>query len=86
MEFSFIISSEAMALLKKNKVFLYPNVTYDTNQSSVTLESPKPNKSTLGQFMSEIKRLGILIGKKEGKLITLDSNYIKKYPYELEKF
>jgi hypothetical protein len=86
MEYVFIVSSEGIKFMKENEDFLYPNIEYDENESTVTLEFFEPEKSTIGQFMTEIKEQGLFLGRMYGHPIALDSECILKYPYELEAF
>ncbi|RJQ29092.1 hypothetical protein C4565_02405 [Candidatus Parcubacteria bacterium] len=83
MVFSFSLSPEGIAFVKKHQNHLYPNVEYDENNSTITLDMGELKlRCTPGQFMSEIKRLGLLISPG----ISLNSDWITKYPYKLEPF
>lgn len=84
MEFTFEINNEGLSFIQQNKSDLYSIVMVDEEKSSVTLDLYKPNKCTPGQFMSEVKKLGLLVGKRDGNFIVLESHMISKYPYELE--
>lgn len=86
MEFTFTVSPDGINFIKDHDMFCYPNVTYDENKATVTLELPEPEISTIGQFITVIKEQGLLIGKNQGSLVVLDSQSIIKYPYELEAF
>ena len=86
MEFKFTVSPEGMNFIKENELFFYEIVRYDEKESTITLELPEPDNSSIGQFMSVIKENGLLIGKDGCGFIIMSSKHIVGYPYELEAF
>ncbi len=86
MEFTFTVNQEGIRQIEENQDHLYPNVEYNKDVSTVTLELPEPNLCTVGQLMTTINRKGLLVGKKYGELLILESSNITQYPYEMEAF
>lgn len=87
MDFIFSIDSEGVNFLKNNKDYLFPNIKCDEGNSTVTLDTESLRmKCTPGQFMSEVKQLGLLVGRRGGSMVVLDSERITKYPRKLEAF
>lgn len=85
MKFTFLIDSAGSSFVKENKGCLHPNIDYNESESTLTLDTEDLKfKCTPGQFMSEIKRLGLIIGAKCGRMIILNSVHISRYPYKLE--
>ncbi len=87
MKLTFSLNPQGVAFVKEQKGYLYPNISYDEPAASITLDTEGLSfKSTVGQFMSEVQRRGLLIGRKGGELVMLDANCITKYPCEAEVF
>ncbi len=84
MLFTFKVNEQGKIFLEDNTLLFYPNVSWDIKASTVSVELPEPDKCSLGQFMSEIKRQGLLLGKRLGRAIIMSSDYIVEYPYEIE--
>lgn len=87
MKLTFFLNPQGIAFIKEQKGYLYPSITYDEAAVSVTMDTTSLIfKSTVGQFMSEVQRRGLLIGRNGEELVVLDSNCITKYPHEAEAF
>lgn len=87
MKLTFSLNPQGVAFVKEREGCLYPNISYNEPAAAITLNTEGLMfKSTVGQFMSEVQKKGLLIGKKDRELVILDANCITKYPCEAEAF